>query len=92
MEELPELWPFPDDADVTRRVKATGMDPQAVWAKLRQQVLTGKAANIKNPAGYVVGMARKMAKEAYGPANSDEFKQATEALRARSLRWRCASW
>jgi hypothetical protein len=31
VESLPSCWPFPDTADVTKRVRNSGVAPQAVW-------------------------------------------------------------
>jgi hypothetical protein len=82
--ELPAQWPFLDDAQATRSVRRLGVEPQAVWETFRAQALAGKCGDIKNLAGYLVTMARGMAKAAYGPSDPEALRQAREALSARS--------
>jgi hypothetical protein len=94
MEELPTQWPFPD-TDITVRVRASGIEPQAVWDRFRERVAARKiqAGNIKNLGGYLVGMARKMAQEAYGPADPAALKRAAAALSAKSTKpFRPSRW
>lgn len=88
MEEVvPRLWPFPDGADVTKHIKTTGLEPQAVWDQFREQKLKGRVSdNIRNLGGYLTNMARKMARNAYGPADPQSLAKARAALAARGNR------
>ena len=58
------------------------VEPQAVWDKYREQKLSGKADHVRKEPGYLVGMARKMAKEAHGPADPAAMKKARDDLSA----------
>jgi hypothetical protein len=61
-------WPFPQDAEVTVRIGKLGVEPKAVWA---QYLATSLAAPPKNLPAYLIGIAKRMAKQELARASTD---------------------
>jgi hypothetical protein len=65
------------------------VEPEAVWSRFQRQRRRGGIPNVPdNLAGYLVAIAKRMAKEAYGPADPSKLADARRELARRNSRRR----
>jgi hypothetical protein len=77
MGSAPLHWPFPDDGEAARRIRAYGMEPEEIWQQYRRRLNAGKIPRPPdNLLGYLVGIAKRMAKEALPPADPSALADA----------------
>ena len=74
---VPLHWPFPDEADAARRIRAYGMEPEEVWQQYRRRSNARKIPTPpENLLGYLVGIAKRMAIERLPPADPSALADA----------------
>jgi hypothetical protein len=77
MGSVPLHWPFPDDVDAARRIRAYGMEPEEVWQQYRRRLRARKIPQPPdNVLGYLVGIAKRMAIERLPPADPSALADA----------------
>ena len=81
MVSAPLHWPFPDDADAARRIRAYGMEPEDVWQQYRRRLMARKIPRPPDSLlGYLVGIAKRMAAEQREPADPSVLTTARRDL------------
>ena len=77
MGSVPFHWPFPDDGDAARRIRAYGMEPEEVWQQYRQRLNARKIPRPPdNLLGYLVGIAKRLGKARLPPADPSALADA----------------